>query len=447
VIPIRALTDGAARIGGGDLSQRIAIRTGDELEALGDQFNGMVAKLQNSYATLERKVEERTRQLELANRAKSRFLAVASHDLRQPLHALGLFIAQLRTQLNSADRERLVELIHSAITEMNDLFTALLDISKLEAGVLTPNPLEFPIERLLRRVETTFARTAAEKGLRLRVVPSAAWVRSDIVMLERILMNLVSNAVRHSSHGGVVVGCRRRGERLRIEVCDSGPGIPDDERQNIFVEFYQLGDDQPRRQGGLGLGLAIVDQLRRLLDHPIELVSAMGKGSRFSIIVPAVAARREVMIEPISSPQMTFDSAQGKVIAVIDDDVLVLEGTVTLLRSWGYQVVTAGSHSAALTPATSHGQQPDLIISDYHLTNGKTGIEVIEQLRAAFTAPIPAFLISGDITPETLRGARARGYYLLHKPVAAMTLRSMVHRYLKSYAKTDDVTKPMSSAL
>ena len=442
VIPIRALADGAARIGSGDLSQRIEIKTGDEFEALGNRFNGMAAELQNSYATLERKVEERTHQLELANRIKSRFLAVASHDLRQPLHALGLFVARLRNRLDPTERERIVELVDSAVAEMRELFNALLDISKIEAGVLVPNLTEFPIQRLLQRIETTFARAADDKGLRLRVISSAAWVRSDVILLERILLNLVSNAVRYSPDGGVVVGCRRRGETLRIEVWDSGPGIPDNERQNIFAEFYRLAGGGPR-QGGLGLGLAIVDQLRRLLDHPIELTSTVGKGSCFSIVVPAVAARK--LAESVSPPQTTLDLARGKFIAVIDDDVLVLEGTSALLRNWGCQVLAIKSHGAALGQVTSHGQPPDLIITDYHLSNGKTGVEVIEHLRTAFAAPIPAFLISGDITPEPLRHARSHGYALLHKPLAPAVLRAMLNRHLKNYRKPADGAKPTMS--
>ena len=226
VAPIQALRTGAERIGSGDLAQRISIESGDEFEALGDQFNNMALRLEESYATLERKVQERTHQLELANLARSRFLAVATHDLRQPLHALGLFVAQLRTRLDAGERDQLLERIDAAVAAMNELFKALLDISKLDAGVLTPDVSEFPIEHLLKRIETTFAAAAREKGLRLRVVPSSAWVRSDFIMLERILLNLVSNAVRYTELGGVVVGCRRRSDEVRIDVCDSGIGIP-----------------------------------------------------------------------------------------------------------------------------------------------------------------------------------------------------------------------------
>src|SRR6185437_7333465 len=199
IAPIQALRTGAARIGGGDLGHRISIRTGDELESLGDQFNAMAARLEESHATLERKVEERTHQLEAANLAKSRFLAAASHDLRQPLHALGLLVAQLRDSGSADERRRLTERIGAAVAEMNELFNALLDVSRLDAGSLTPDLKALPVAALLAKIGRTFAHTAYDKGLSLQVVPTSAWVRSDAILLERILLNLVSNAVRYTS--------------------------------------------------------------------------------------------------------------------------------------------------------------------------------------------------------------------------------------------------------
>src|SRR6266851_5683183 len=206
----------------------------------------------------------RTSELELANTAKSRFLAMASHDLRQPLHALGLFVAQLRLPLKPRERAKTIERVDATRKEMDEMFNSLLDISKLDAGVLTPKIVDFSIARLLQKIETTFDQAAREKGLRLRVMRSNAWVRSDALLLERILLNLVSNAMRYTSRGGITVGCRRRGDMLRIEVWDSGPGIPEGHRQNIFGEFFQLPTQERDRYGGLGLGLAIVDRLRRL---------------------------------------------------------------------------------------------------------------------------------------------------------------------------------------
>lgn len=427
IVPIRALHASAAQLGSGDLTQRISIKTGDELEALADQFNSMAARLQESYANLERKVEERTHQLELANLAKSRFLAAASHDLRQPLHALTLFVAQLRAQMETSERGRLLNRIDAAVAAMNELFNALLDISKLDAGVLAPEIAEFPIAHLFRRVETTFAEAAREKGLSLRLVQSSLWVRSDVILLERILLNLVSNAVRYTAVGGVVVGCRRRGGALRVEVWDSGPGIPEDQQRNIFGEFYRLPGPVG---GGLGLGLAIVDRLCRLLSHPIELASALGSGSRFCVIVPLAAAQLK-FTAPSIAPEVTIDELKGKLIVVIDEDKLELEGMGGMLQKWGCRIVAAGSDGAALADLADHDRQPDLIISDYHLSDGKSGIDAIEHLRKAFQAPIPAFLLSGDTAPRRLREARVSGFHLLYKPVNPMTLRAMLSKLLK----------------
>jgi signal transduction histidine kinase len=433
VVPIQTLRKGAALIGSGDLGQRISIKTGDELEALGDQFNRMAVQLQDSYRTLEHKVEERTHQLELANAAKSRFLAAASHDLRQPLHALGLFLARLRAETNREERDRLLGRIDAAVIAMNELFNALLDISKLDGGGLTLNKTDFPVARLLRRVEATFADTAREKGLRLRMVPSSLWVRSDVILLERILLNLVSNAVQYTRTGGIVVGCRHRGAFLRIDVCDSGVGIAEDQQKNIFSEFYQVdGAARLENRSGLGLGLAIVERLGRLLDHPIELASRVGRGSRFSVSVPIVDAPDATA--PVSRTVTSIDPLNGKVVLVIDDDERVLESMRGLLHGWGCRVITADSGAVALSALTDHGKSPDLIVSDYRLANGSTGITAIEQVRCAVGAPIPAILVTGDTTPERLRDASASGFQILHKPVPPMTLRALLSRILSDVA-------------
>jgi len=430
VVPIRTLSDGAARIGGGDLTQRMTIRTGDELEALGDQFNNMAAQLQNSYANLEQKVEERTRELAAANLAKSRFLATASHDLRQPLHALGLFIAQLRGRTRATERKQLMERVDAALSAMNELFNELLDVSKLDSGVLTSNLTQFPAAHLLARLEATFAGSAREKGLSLRVIKSSAWIRSDLILLERILSNLVSNAVRYTTAGTILIGCRKRNGRLHIQVWDTGAGIPQDQHKNVFVEFFRLGkhDNEPR--GGLGLGLAIVDRLCRLLDHPIELRSEAGKGSCFSVAVPTVAARIEAA-NPTPTVSTRLNISNGKLVVVIDDDPLVLEGMSGLLRSWGCRVVTANTDRAAIVELAAYDHPPDVIISDYHLRNGQTGVEAIAQLCSTLSTSIPAFLMSGDTNPEPLRDAKANGYHLLHKPIDPMTLRAALTQIVK----------------
>jgi signal transduction histidine kinase len=428
VIPIQTLTAGAASIGAGSLDHRITIKTGDELQTLGEQLNVMATQLQGSYATLERKVDERTHQLQLANLAKSRFLAAASHDLRQPLHALNLFVAQLRTEKEPAEQNRLAVRIEAALANMNELFNALLDISKLDAGALNVNISEFPVKNILKSIERIFAVPAREKALRFRTVPSSDWVRSDAILLERILLNLVSNAVNYTPTGGIVIGCRHAGDKLRIEVCDSGVGIPKDQQRDIFGEFYRVTTSERNLPDGMGLGLAIVERLSNLLDHPFGLVSTPGKGSRFYVTVP-LAQRRDNLVGTPTTAAITLDPLHDKLIVIIDDDALVLDGTGGLLKSWGCRVVTAKSDRDALAGLDCN--KPDLIISDFRLKDGKTGIDAVAQLRDAFHAAIPAFLISGDILPERLRETQAAGLHLLHKPVGPMTLRTMMSRLLR----------------
>src|SRR5262245_47739074 len=376
-------------------------------------------------------IQEKSRQLAEASQHKSRFLAAASHDLRQPMHALGMFVAQLRSHMTSAEGSRLVDRIDDAITGMNEMFNALLDITKLDSGALTPTIAEFPIAELLGRIGSAFAPVAKEKGLSLVLVASSAWVRSDPVLLERIVLNLVSNALRYTNAGGIVVGCRHRGAKLRIEVWDTGPGIPSEQHRKIFSEFYRLAGAAKVNQAGLGLGLAIVDRLCTLLDHPIELTSTLGKGSRFAVTVPTAAARvtARPKIEPPS--QGTLDVARGKLVVVIDNDARVLEGMGGLLSNWGCRVVTAATPEAALTDVSriGRGARPDLIISDYHLDGGQSGITAIAKLREAYGV-VPALVMSGDTAPERLREARESGHYLLHKPVQPIRLRAMVSHVL-----------------
>jgi two-component system, sensor histidine kinase len=304
---------------------------------------------------------------------------------------------------------------------------ALLDISKLDAGVLAPNIIEFPVTQLLRRIDSTFADAAREKGLSFQLVGSSAWVRSDPILLERIVLNLVSNAVRYTATGTIVVGCRRRGDSLDIEVLDSGCGIPEDQQRNVFGEFYRLAGGNTH--GGLGLGLAIVDRACNLLGHRIRLVSTVGKGSRFSVTVPMAAPRAEIAQAP--APSVAVDVTRGKLVIVIDDDALVLDSMSGLLRNWGCGVLPAATPDEVLA-ALGPNERPDLIICDYHLANGQSGIVAIDGLRKAYGAAVPAFLMSGDTAPERLREARESGHLLLNKPLRPMALRAIINRLLKS---------------
>ena len=436
VKPIEALQTGAARISLGVLDQDIRISTGDELETLGNQFNLMASRLRELYSTLEQKVKDRTRQLELANLAKSRLVAAASHDLRQPLHALGLFVAQWRNTKESSEQRRIAARVETAVGALGELLDALLDISKLDAGALVPEMASFPLDPLLKRVEATFLETARGKGIRLRVRSSREWVHSDQVMLERVLINLVSNAVRYTSRGGIVLAARRRGHNVRIEVWDSGIGIPQKEQPHIFEEFYQVAATR-KEGGGLGLGLAIVDRLCRLLGHPLDLASVTGRGTRFTLEVPAVAPLPVENAQARPSIDLT-DPMRATRVLVIDDDPLVLDSMDGLLKGWGCSVTAAGTAAEALAVIQENGEKPGVIVCDYDLSNGETGTHVIAQLRRALGAPVPAILITGDVAQLRLLENEAEGYPLLRKPVSPMTLRVALSNAISGVEATRD---------
>jgi signal transduction histidine kinase/ActR/RegA family two-component response regulator len=443
VTPIKALQTGAAQVGAGALEHRIEVQTGDELEALAGEFNRMAARLQESYTGLERKVEERTRDLAAANQAKSRFLAAASHDLRQPMHALGLFIAQLRGRISDFETLALVGKVEAAVTALQELLDSLLDISRLDAGIVTPTLADFRLQPLLVRLETAFAPQAERKGLRLRAVPTNLAVRSDPVLLERVLLNLLSNAVRYTDRGGIVIGARRRGRRVRIEAWDSGVGIAPEHGEAIFQEFYQLGNPERDRRKGLGLGLAIAARLARLLDSRIDLQSRPGKGSVFAIEIPrGVVDAAAVAAIPVVPTEILRDAR----VLVVDDDALVRDAMASLLAQWDCRVTTAANGDEAV--GRLRDGLPDAVLCDYRLPNGETGVEVIGRLRAVAGPELCAALVTGDTAPERLREARQAGYPLLHKPLQPAKLRALLEQMLAARVSvsTPATTEPPAQA-
>ena len=364
---------------------------------------------------------------ERANTAKTRFLAAASHDLRQPLHAMGLLVAALSEKVRGADMRRIVSQLGASTEALRDLLNALLDVSRLDAGVIHPRITDCSVQDLFERLEHDYAAAAAERKLRLRFVSTRAWVQCDATLLERIVRNLVSNAIRYTDRGGVVVGCRRCGEHRRIEVWDSGIGIASKELDNIFHEFYQVGNPERDRSKGLGLGLAIAQRLARLLGHRIDVVSVPGRGSVFALTVP-----RGTPASP--GRETSTPAASGRLrralVVVIDDELAIREAMRTLLSGWGCDTVLADSGDAALATLARADRPPEVIIADHRLRDGETGVEAIERLKAGHGRDIPAIIITGDTAPDRLREAQASGYSLLHKPIAPARLRALLSRIL-----------------
>jgi signal transduction histidine kinase/CheY-like chemotaxis protein len=358
---------------------------------------------------------------EQASLAKSRFLASASHDLRQPVHALGMFVGALRSHRLQARSRALIDQVDASVAALDGLFTSLLDISRLDAEAVQNQPADIAVQPLLDRVCRDLAAEAEAKDIALIVVPTRAAVRSDPLLLERVMRNLIGNAVRYTASGAVLVGCRRRGDNLSLEVWDTGPGIAPEQREAVFEEFFQVSNPDRDRSKGLGLGLPIVRRLTDILSHPLAMQSEPGKGTVFRVLAPrAMAAGAPVeVIEP------SFAAPPGGLILAIDDEQAIRAAMRELLSGWGHQVLAVSGGASALH-AVNGGARPDLIICDFRLRDGESGIAVIEALRERLGGDVPAILLTGDTAPENLRLALASGYPLLHKPLAHARLRAAV---------------------
>jgi two-component system, sensor histidine kinase len=396
------------------------------IAVLANSFSELLVKsLRLQFANLDL-ANDLLRQKELAeaaNIAKSRFLASASHDLRQPVHALGMFVGALGDRALDGDSRRLVTQIQNSVGALDSLFGAILDISRLDAGVIESRPLGFAIQPLLDRICREETPEVERKGIALRLLPCSLTVQTDPVLLERVLRNLLSNAVRYTNRGRVLIGCRRAGDRISIEVWDTGCGVPLDQQELIFQEFYQIGNPERDRTRGLGLGLAIVQRLTRILGLPMHMESRVDKGSVFKVSVP-LAVRGQVIVEP----QRDSHAAPHRplFIVVIDDEVAIQEAMLALLVGWGHSVVTAASCAEMLEQAAGFTATPDLIISDYRLRGEENGISTIERLRSEFNNEIAAILITGDTAPDRIREATAADCFLMHKPVSNSRLRAAI---------------------
>ena len=376
-------------------------------------------------------VAEHARQkAEEASRSKSRFFAAANHDLRQPLHSLGLFATALRNGQVDENARKLIDQILQCTESLEQLFDNLLDISRLDAGQVEVKRETVPMNAVFDRLRSTFAVPAEAKGLRLAIRRSKAILATDSTLLFRVLSNLVANAIRYTDEGGVLVACRMRKRSVRIEVWDTGVGIPVDQHERVFEEFYQLNNPSRDRARGLGLGLATVRRIVQLLNHPLRLRSVTGKGTVFSIEIPLADARGA---HAATVEQKVPNLIGGKLIAVVDDEESVRLGMQSLLESWGCKCVTAMDSDEALTKLAQ--RRPDFIIADLRLRTEENGIDVIRQLRKHLGDDIPAVLISGDTAPEQLRNVSAAGLTMMHKPLKAVRLRAMLnHEFAKGAA-------------
>ncbi|WP_431854416.1 PAS domain S-box protein [Azospirillum sp.] len=371
---------------------------------------------------IERELAEAKEAAEQANLAKSKFLAAASHDLRQPLQSLFLFAHVLEAQVAGSEKALgTLGALHKGLEAMKGLLDSLLDVSRLDAGSVTADVRSVQVADLLDALDTAYARIAANKALGWSVEPCDAVVHTDPTLLAQLLRNFVENAIRYTPRGGVRVTCHRIAkdgagdDRLAIEVHDTGIGIPAEHMASIWEEFHQVGNPERDREKGLGLGLAIVRRLSELLGHPVTARSEPGKGSVFAVEVPldpdgappALAAAR-------SAPG---PGAESRLVVVVEDDSIVLTALEALLTEWGYEVLTASSGAEAMERIRADGRLPDVLVSDYRLRAGEVGTQAIRLIRQTCGHPIPGVLLTGETAGAALRDAAAEGLLVVHKPV------------------------------
>ncbi|MCI0916740.1 PAS domain-containing protein [Pseudomonas stutzeri] len=400
-----------------NLEQRVRERTA-ELTSLNEQLLCEI----DERAHAEARLREAKREAELANLSKTKFLAAVSHDLLQPLNAARLFTSALLEQ-PAAPSSGLIRNISNSLEDVENLLGTLVDISKLDAGVIKPDIAPFAVSELLENLAVEFRQIAGSEQLRLDFIPCSALVRSDIQLLARILRNLLTNAIRYTPSGRVMLGCRRRRQSLSIEVWDTGVGIPEDKLEEIFHEFKRGEGVRPQQDRGLGLGLAIVEKIARILGHRIQVSSVPGRGSKFAIEVP-LAKRAPKATPEVASTDLLLERLKGARVWVLDNDTAICAGMRTLLEGWGCQVVTALSEQDLAGQVDNFHADADLIIADYHLDNGCNGVDVVETVNARRASPLPALMITANYSNELKQQVRELGHMLMHKPVRPMKLKT-----------------------
>ncbi|MEA3161977.1 MAG: hypothetical protein QOD95_3525 [Gammaproteobacteria bacterium] len=469
--PILLLRDGAQRLGSGDLSAKIEIESRDEIQSVATAFNGMADSLRTLYESLESKVLVRTRDLAQANEqittqarelsvlngklgvqleelkvkreaadrasaAKTRFVAAASHDLRQPMHAVGLLVGILAERQISPEISGLLHKIQHSVSALENLFETLLDISRLDAGIVTPQLICVSLDSLLESVELAHWQAAADKGLTLRVHRPRTLVHTDSALLLSMLGNLVSNAIRYTERGRIDVFCRKSEQLVTVYVCDTGIGIPAAELEFIFEEFYQLSDTNRARGQGLGLGLAIVRRTAELLGYGLSARSSMSAGSVFGIRLPIATADQFRQMIPVSVGAQ--DSLlSGAFIVVVDDDQESRFATEAIFKSWRCHVIAGSCGAEVRHELSQHLRQPDLIVADYWLGNGETGLEIIQDLWRDAEMPIPAIILTADHDVARAVVAQAHDIVFLQKPANAQRIRRVVMDLIPQLANVE----------
>jgi PAS domain S-box-containing protein len=397
-------------------------------------YKKVESELREIAETLEMRVEERTEQLrqakleaEQANQSKTKFVAAASHDLLQPMNAARLFVSALRSRdLRDGEAASLAERVDTSLRAAEELVDALLDISKLDAGAVEPEIKDVAAADLLEPLAEQFAPLAADRGLELTVLPTRLAVRTDPRMLKRVLQNFIANALRYTRHGGVLIGCRRRGADVDFQVWDTGPGVPSDALALIFEEFRRLEQPSPWGEKGVGLGLSICDRIARILDHRLIVNSRHGHGSVFAIRVPRSVAPAVHRIAP--DPRARGVPLQGMTVLCLDDEQDILDGMTALLDRWGVKVLAARTIIEAERLAAA--QRPDVILADFHLRESETGLDALRRL-SAMNGGRPGALVTANASLELVAGARSDGFEILRKPVKPAALRALLAAFAR----------------
>ena len=383
----------------------------------------------NERSAVEARLREAKLEAEQANLSKTKFLAAVSHDLLQPLNAARLFTSALQEHSFGLKAESLVRSVSSSLDDVENLLGTLVDISKLDAGVITPDVTAFDLRDLLNNIAREFRQMAIKDGLQLDFVASSAVVRSDSQLLARILRNFLTNAIRYTGQGRILLGCRRRSDHVLLQVWDTGPGIPADKLTEIFQEFKRIQPAGMAADKGLGLGLAIVDKIARILGHPVSVDSVEGRGSVFSVRVPLGTLEQRPAKD--DEPVVLDQAMDGARIWVIDNDLAICEGMKTLLEGWGCRVLTAVSLADLERQVTLERDPVDLILADYHLDNDETGVDAVTVINQRRPRPVPVVMITANYSNDLKHDIRERGYLLMNKPVKPLKLRSALHHLLR----------------